>query len=98
MVLFRKKIRQSIQNEDLQAALDQNADRRTKGRAQAFQSIPDWPERRKRAHGIRAEVIDNLDDYLRRFISINEANGVIVHCAKDAAEAVRIVLEIARQT
>ena len=43
-------------------------------------------------------MIDNLDDYLRQFISINEENGVIVHCAKDASEAVRIVLEIARQT
>jgi L-lactate dehydrogenase complex protein LldF len=98
MVLFRKKIRQSIRNQALQAALDQNADRRTTGRAQAFQSIPDWPERRKRAHGIRADVIDNLDEYLKKFISINEGNGTIVHCAKDATEAVRIVLEIARQT
>ena len=43
-------------------------------------------------------MIDNLDDYLKQFISINEGNGIIVHCAKDAAEAVRIVLEIARQT
>ncbi|MEO8357336.1 MAG: LUD domain-containing protein [Chloroflexota bacterium] len=94
MGTFRQRIRQSIENETLQTALDNNAERRLKGRALAFESIPDWRARRKRAHAIRADVIENLEAYLAQFIAKNEENGVIVHCAKDAAEAIQITLNI----
>lgn len=91
---FRSRIRESINNETLQAALDNNAERRLNGRAAAFESIPDWRERRQRAHRVRAEVIEHLDEYLALFIAKNEANGVIVHRAKDAAEAMHIILNV----
>ncbi len=91
---FRSRIRESINNETLQAALDNNAKRRLNGRAAAFESIPDWRERRQRAHRVRAEVIEHLDEYLALFIAKNEANGVIVHRAKDAAEAIHIILNV----
>jgi L-lactate dehydrogenase complex protein LldF len=91
---FRKRIRESINNETLQIALDNNTERRLKGRALAFESIPDWRERRQRAHRVRADVIEHLDEYLNQFIAKSEANGVIVHRAKDAAEAIEIVLSI----
>lgn len=95
---FRERIRASINNETLQSALDNNTERRLRGRALAFESIPDWRERRKRAHAIRADVIEHLDDFLAQFIRKNQDNGVIVHCVKDAAEAVQVALEIARHT
>ena len=91
---FRQRIRESINNENLQTALDNNAERRLKGRELAFASIPDWRERRQRAHAVRADVIDHLDTYLAQFIAKNEENGVIIHHAKDAAEAIQIVLNI----
>ncbi|MDO9301983.1 MAG: LUD domain-containing protein [Anaerolineales bacterium] len=94
---FRARIRESINNENLQTALDNNTERRLKGRALAFASIPDWRERRQRAHAIRADVIERLDEYLEQFIAKSEENGVIVHRAKDAAEAVRIILEITKR-
>ncbi len=93
-VVFRERIRESINDQNLQTALDNNTERRLKGRASAFESIPDWRERRQRAHAVRADVIDHLDEYLSQFIAKNEENGVIVHRAKDAAEAIKIVLEI----
>lgn len=93
---FRQRIRQSIENETLQIALDNNTERRLRGRALAFESIPDWRERRKRAHSIRAEVIEHLDEYMAEFIKKNRDNGVIVHCVRDAAEAIKVVLEIVR--
>jgi L-lactate dehydrogenase complex protein LldF len=96
MNAFRRRIRESINNATLQTALDNNAERRSKGREAAFASIPDWRERRRRAHRIRAEAIDNLDGYLDQFIEKNEANGVVVHRAKDAREAIEIVLKIAK--
>jgi len=91
---FRHRIRESIDNPTLQIALDNNTERRLKGKAAAFESIPDWRERRVRAHNIRANVIEHLDEYLNQFITQNEANGVIVHRAKDAKEAIEIVLRI----
>jgi L-lactate dehydrogenase complex protein LldF len=94
MLTFRQRIQESLDNEVLQKALDANTERRLKGRALAFESLPDWRERRQRAHAIRADVIENLNDYLAQFIAKNEGNGVIVHRAKDAAEAINIVLEI----
>ena len=98
MVTFRQRIRESIENETLQIALDNNTERRLKGRAVAFESIPDWRERRQRAHAIRADVIERLDTYVAQVIRKNEENGVIVHLAKDAAEAIEIVSKIAHQT
>jgi L-lactate dehydrogenase complex protein LldF len=95
---FRKRIRQSIENPTLQVALDNNSERRLKGRAVAMQSLPDLAERRQRAHAIRADVIDHLDKYLEEFIAKNRENGVIVHRAENGAEAVRLVLEIIEQT
>jgi len=93
---LREHIRASLSNEALQIALDANTERRLRGRALAFESIPDWRERRQRAHTIRADVIEHLDEYLNQFIERNQENGVIVHCAKDEAEAVRIILQIAK--
>lgn len=97
MTTFRARIRESINNETLQTALDNNTERRLKGRAAAFASIPDWRERRQRAKRIRADVIERLDEYLARFIANNEAHGVIVHRAKDSNEALQIFLRIANE-
>jgi L-lactate dehydrogenase complex protein LldF len=92
--LFRERIRQSISNPSLQAALDANTERRLKVRATALASLPDWETRRQRAHAVRADVIERLDEYLDQFTARLTENGVTVHHAKDAAEANHIVLEI----
>ncbi len=95
MNAFRRRIRESINNATLQTALDNNAERRWKGREAAFASIPDWRERRQRAHRIRADVIEHLDEYLNQLIAGAQGNGIIVHRAKDGVEAAGIVLDIA---
>ncbi len=91
---FRKHIRQSLANENLQIALDANSERRVQGRINAFASLPDWEERRQRAHAIRADVIEHLEDYLDQFLSNAQNNGVIVHRAKETAEAINIFMNI----
>ncbi len=95
MTDFHAKIREKIADQNLQSALDANVERRTTGRTLALAAVPDWPERRERAHAIRAEVIENLDRYLEQFIAQAQRNGISVHRAKDAAEAVETVLAIA---
>jgi L-lactate dehydrogenase complex protein LldF len=93
---FRARIRESLVNQTLQAALDVNAERRVTKRLNALESLPNWKELRQQAHAIRAEIIENLDSYLDQFTAAAQANGVTVHRAKDAAEAVQIVLNIAK--
>ena len=94
---FRGRIRKSLANPNLQIALDANAERRVNGRINALESLPDWQERRQQAHAIRANVIEHLDEYLAKFIAKAEENGVVVHRANDAAEAIQITLNVARQ-
>ena len=98
MNLFREKIREKIADNNLQIALDGNAARRLAGRTLAIASLPDWAERRQKAHAIRAEVIENLDQYLAQFVGKVQETGITVHRAKDAADAVRIVLEIVKSS
>jgi L-lactate dehydrogenase complex protein LldF len=93
---FRARIRQSLADENLQAALDGNAQRRFVGRLTAFSTVPDYQDRRTRAHAIKADVIAHLEEYLSRFITQVTQNGIQVHRAADAEEAIRIFLEIAR--
>ena len=91
---FRTRIRKAIANPSLQVALDANAERRVKGRINALETLPNWRERRQQAHSIRADVIEHLDTYLDQFISSAQSNGIIIHRAKNATEAIKIVLEI----
>ena len=95
---FKEHIHAALANPNLQIALDNNNERRMDARLLSYQSLPeDIQVLRQRAHAVRAEVITHLDDYLAKFIRNATANGMIVHQAKDAAEAAQIVLEIARQ-
>ena len=94
---FRTRIRQSIDNPVLQAALDANAERRIQVRQEAFASLKDPQALRRQAHQVRSEVIAHLDDYVEKFIKQVQANGVTVHRAANAQEAVQIILEIAAQ-
>ena len=94
---FRKQIRKALRDEHLQTALDGNALRRLNVRKQSFAGMPDYEDRRRRAHALRAEVIERLDFYLERFIAQARQNGLIIHRAADAEQAVQTVLDIARQ-
>jgi len=91
---FRERIRTSIENKNLQKALDANAQIRVEGSVAAFASLPDHQERRQRAHMVRENVIAKLDEVAAQFLAKVEKNGYIVHRAKDADEAVKIALKI----
>jgi L-lactate dehydrogenase complex protein LldF len=91
---FRERIRASLANKTLQIALDANAERRVTGRIAALATLPNWREKRQQAHDVRADVIEHLEAYLEQFTAKAKQNGTIVHRAKDATEAIKIVLEI----
>jgi L-lactate dehydrogenase complex protein LldF len=95
---FKEHIQDALADANLQTALDNNYTRRRDARLLSYQSLPeDIQVLRQRAHARRAEVITHLDHYVTEFSNKAAANGVVVHHAVDAAEAVNIVLEIAEQ-
>ena len=56
-----------------------------------------WQVLRQAGHDIRLHTVNHLDHYLVQLEEAVEANGGHVHWARDAEEANRIVLDIARQ-
>jgi L-lactate dehydrogenase complex protein LldF len=94
---FRNHIRKSLANLNLQSALDANAVRRIQVRKTAFESLPDPQAARQRAHAVRADVVEHLGSYLDQFTTHASENGLLVHRAEDAEQAIRLVLEIAQE-
>lgn len=95
---FHRSIRASLANPTLQSALDANSARRLSARQSALSSLDEpWQDLRQRAHQVRAETISRLDEYLIEFEKKVQANGIQIHRARDGAQAVGIILEIARQ-
>jgi L-lactate dehydrogenase complex protein LldF len=65
-------------------------------RARVVAEVPDWEELREAGRAIKADVMAKLDDYLLQFEEAVHAAGGTVHWARDAAEANRVVLDVAR--
>jgi L-lactate dehydrogenase complex protein LldF len=96
---FKERIHTSIGNPSLQAALDGNAERRRNARLTAYTSLPeDLQVLRLRAHTVRQNVIEHLDDYLEQFITHAKTNGIQVQRAHGGADAVAMILALARQS
>ena len=93
---FLKKIRAALSNDNLQAALDGNSERRQDSIYESFSSLPEDREvYRQRAHQVRGKVIEDLDHYLNQFEAHLKTNRIKIHHAKDAKQAVKIILDIA---
>lgn len=58
--------------------------------------LPQWEELRRIGSDIRLHTIENMDVYLTRLEAQVQAAGGVVHWAASAADARRIVLEIAQ--
>src|SRR5690606_38288422 len=65
-------------------------------RAEAVAELPDWERLRKAGQTIKDDVLAHLDTYLVRLEEAVPARGGVVHWARDAAEANRIVLDLVR--
>jgi L-lactate dehydrogenase complex protein LldF len=65
-------------------------------RAQVVGELPDWAELRAAGAAIKDEVLANLDRYLVQLEEQVTARGGVVHWARDAVEANRIVTELVR--
>ncbi len=92
---FHHRIKTALADTQLQSALDGNSERRQSAFSAAFESLPEGRlATRQRAHSIKADVIENLDRYVTQFADRVLSNGIVVHFAKDGAEAIEIVRRI----
>ncbi|HEV3495751.1 MAG TPA: LutB/LldF family L-lactate oxidation iron-sulfur protein, partial [Actinomycetes bacterium] len=67
-------------------------------RAAVVSELPDWAELRAAGAAIKDQVLANLDGYLVQLEEQVTARGGVVHWARDAAEANRIVTDLVRAT
>ncbi len=83
----------------LRAATQKNTRTAVLKRAEAVEQLGDalWQQLRQAAHDARLHTLLHLDEYLLQLEAQVTQAGGYVHWANDAAEARRIVLEIARQ-
>ena len=65
-------------------------------RAKVVAEMPDWQELREAGRRLREHTMANLDVYLERFEKNFTAAGGVVHWAKDAEEARRIVIGLVK--
>jgi L-lactate dehydrogenase complex protein LldF len=67
-------------------------------RANVVGEVPDWQQLREAGRAIKAETMAHLDRYLVQFEEQFTARGGVIHWARDAAEANRIVTELVLAT
>ena len=65
-------------------------------RARVVAELDDWERLRAAGAAIKDDVLGNLGDHLQRLEAAVTARGGVVHWARDAAEANRIVLDLVR--
>ncbi len=92
----KKYIHNALHDERLRNAVDKATQTSLAKSRTIRDQIPYWQNLRYRAHSIKKNVMENLDQYLEEFEKNCLANGINVHWAVDAQEARNIILQIAR--
>jgi L-lactate dehydrogenase complex protein LldF len=93
---FPEAARDALADRRLRANLRAATETIREKRARVVAEVPDWEELREAGRAIKADVLARLDEYLLQFEGAVTAAGGRVHWARDAAEANRIVLDVAR--
>jgi L-lactate dehydrogenase complex protein LldF len=93
---FEQAAKRAIDNSQLRRNLGKATTTIRAKRAAVVEELSDWEELRAAGAAIKDRVLSNLDDYLLRLeASVTRAGGV-VHWAKDAETANRIVTGLVR--
>lgn len=94
---FKARAGEKLADAKLQAALKKLESNFVRGRAERVAELDNFEAIRDAAAAIRQRALDNLDLYLTEFERNATAAGAVVHWAETAADANRIVCEIAAQ-
>jgi L-lactate dehydrogenase complex protein LldF len=93
---FPAAARAALENTQLRRNLGQATATIRAKRAAVVGELPDWAELRAAGAAIKDQVLANLDGYLLEFEAQVTRRGGIVHWARDADEANRIVTRLVR--
>jgi L-lactate dehydrogenase complex protein LldF len=94
---FRKQAKGVTEDMRLQVALENATGRFRDGRETALRALPDAEALRDHLKQIRAATISNLAEHLETFERNAIQTGAKVHWARNAQEAARIVVDVARR-
>ncbi|GAC1382648.1 MAG: LutB/LldF family L-lactate oxidation iron-sulfur protein [Marmoricola sp.] len=96
MPAFPAAARDALDNAQLRANLDHATSTIRAKRAAVVGELDQWEALRIAGAAIKDDVLLRLDDHLLTLESALQDAGAVVHWARDAAEACRIVAEVAR--
>jgi len=88
---FPKAARRAVADHQLRRNIGAATRTIREKRAAVVAEVADWEQLRDAGRELKAQVMAGLDDYLVQFEAAATARGAVVHWARDAAEANRIV-------
>jgi L-lactate dehydrogenase complex protein LldF len=92
---FGENAKAALADTQLRGALRHATSLFGKRRLEAARGLENWEELRTQGRAIKDEVLQRLDFYLETFAANAEQRGAVVHWARDAAEANRIICDLA---
>ena len=95
---FPAAARHSLADTQLRANLGHATRTIRAKRAAVVAELPDWEELREAGRQLKVHTMAHLPDYLVQLEEAVTARGGVVHWARDAAEANRIVVDLVRAT
>ena len=94
--VFKRDVARALSDATLKVAIDRTTVTAERKRAAALADYPQFAAARERGTRIKDYVVAHLDHYLEEFERNAKDSGAVVHWAKDADEACKIVLGICR--
>ncbi|MDO5618930.1 LutB/LldF family L-lactate oxidation iron-sulfur protein [Kocuria sp.] len=91
---FPEHAREELKNAQMRANIGHATHTIRGKRARVVGELPDWQDLRDAGSAIKQEVAAHLPELLEQFETNVRARGGVVHWARDAAEANRIVTEL----
>ena len=93
---FEESAKRSLANSQLRRNLGKATRTIREKRAAAVAEMPDWEELREAGRALKSRVMRHLDEYLLQLEESVQRAGGHVHWARDAAEANRIIAQVAK--
>jgi L-lactate dehydrogenase complex protein LldF len=93
---FEESAKRSLANSQLRRNLGKATRTIREKRAAAVAEMPDWEELREAGRALKSRVMRHLDEYLLQLEESVHRVGGHVHWARDAAEANRIIAQVAK--
>ncbi|MCL6593971.1 MAG: LUD domain-containing protein, partial [Alicyclobacillus sp.] len=92
-----ERVERALRDDFLRRAVQFTTQRLRHNKQQAAAALGQWEVWRERGRQIRAHTVGHLDTYLQQFVNNVRRRGGQVHFAADAAEAVRLVVQLASE-